>query len=155
MIMFEDGVVFFFTLLHVDESVAGSRHEDSRRTMINGVERNLEVADVSLYVALTTNACLSNEFLTLPVPHEDLPVWLSGQSHDIAFILRVEGTCDELLGVKSIHVLNLLRQSLLSFLAGDVEDREFALVTDGTSFTNSYELLALRYGDVSDSLGVL
>lgn len=143
MIMFEDGVVFFFTLLHVDESVAGSRHEDSRRTMINGVERNLEVADVSLYVALTTNACLSNEFLSLPVPHEDLPVWLARQGHDIPFILRVEGTCDELLGVESIHVLDLLRQSLLSFLAGDVEDREFALVTDGTSLTNSHELLGL------------
>ena len=107
--MFEDGVIFFFTLLHVDESVSGSRHEYGRRTMVNWVERNLEVAEVPLYVTLATDARLSNELFTFPVPHEDLPVRLARQSHDIAFILRIEGTCDELLGVKSIHVLNLLR----------------------------------------------
>ena len=122
MVMFEDGVVLFFTLLHVDESVSGSRHQDGRCAMINGVERDLEVADVPLNVALTADACLCDELFTFPVPHEDLPVRLTRQRDDISFIFRIKGTSDELLGVKSIHVLNLLRQSLLSFLTCDVED---------------------------------
>ena len=143
MIMFEDGVIFFFTLLHVDESVSGSCHEDSRSTVINWVERDLKAAEVPLYVTLTANTCLSDELLAFPVPHEHLPVWLASQSHDIAFILWVEGTRDELLGVESIHVLDLLRQSLLPFLACYVEDREFALVTGGTPLTNGYVRLAL------------
>ena len=145
MIVFEDGVVFFFTLLHVDESVSGSRHEYGRCTMVNWVERNLEVAEVALYVTLTTDARLSNELFTFPVPHEALPVWLSRQSHDIAFILRIKRTCDELLRVKSIHVLNLLRQCLLPFLTCDVVDREFSLVADWTPLTDSYVLLTLRH----------
>ena len=143
MIMFEDGVIFFFTLLHVDESVSGSCHEDSRSTVINWVERDLKAAEVPLYVTLTANTCLSDELFAFPVPHEHLPVRLASQSHDIAFILWVEGTSDELLGVESIHVLDLLRQSLLPFLACYVEDREFALVTGGTPLTNGYVRLAL------------
>ena len=155
MIMFEDCVILFLPLLHVDKSVAGSRHQDSRRTMINWVEWDLEVADISFYVALAANACLGYEFFPFPVPHEDLPVWLTCQSHDIALILWVEGTSDELLGVKSIYVLDLFRQSLPLFLACDIKDGEFAFVSSWTSLTNSYELLGLWYWDMSDGLSVL
>ena len=120
--MLEDGVILFFALFHVDKGVAGPRDEDSRRAMINRVERNLEVADVSLYVTLATNACLGDEFFTLPVPHEDLPVGVACQRHDVALLLGVERTGYELIRVVSIAVLYLLRQSLLLLLAGDVVD---------------------------------
>ena len=154
VIVFENRVIFFLTLLHVDESISGTGDEHGRCTMVIWVVRDLEVADVALDVALPANACLGYELLTLPIPQEDLPVGLTGQRDYEAVLLRVEGAGDKFLGIVGVDILYLLRQRLLLLLARDVEDREFALVSSGHPLTHRYVLLALRDGHVGDRFRV-
>ena len=137
MVLRENGVVLLlFPLLHVDEGVAGTSHQHCRCTLIERVVRDLEVADASLNVALTPNACLGNQLLTVPVPQEDLPVGLSGEGYNHLLILGTECTGNELLRVVRIDVLDLLRESLLQFLTLDVIDAEVALVSSRGALAN-------------------
>lgn len=65
-----------------------------------------------------------------------------------------ESTCDELLRVIGVAVLNLLGQRLLFLLCSHVEDREFTLLASWASFTYRNILLGLRDGHMSDSLSI-
>ena len=97
VVLRENELILLLALLHVNKSVAGASHENGRCTLVEGVVRNLEVAQLAIKVALEANACLGHELFALPVPQEHLPVRVACQRHDVAFLLRAEGGGDELL----------------------------------------------------------
>ena len=156
MILSEDRVVLLFlALFHVDEGVAGPGHQHCRCTLIERIVRDLEVANAALNVTLASNARLSNQLLTVPIPEEHLPVRLTSQRYDHFLVLGAEGARDELLRVVSVDVLDLLWQRLSLLLAVHVEDRELALVTGCAPLTDGDVLLSLGEGHVSDRLSVV
>ena len=72
----------------------------------------------------------------------------------MARFFGVESTCDELLRVIGVAVLNLLGQSLLFLLSSHVEDRELSLLACWASLAHRDILLCLRDGHMSDSLSI-
>jgi len=155
VVLRENCVVLFLTLLHVDEGVARACHKNGRRALIKWIVRNLEVAKLTLDDALATNAHLSYELLTLPVPEEDLIVGFACERYNHALLTRAEGASDELLGVVCIAVLDLLWKSLLALSACHVEDGKLSFVASGAPLAHSQILLALRKSHMSNGLRVL
>ena len=149
--------VVFLSLLHIDERVAWTGDEYRHASLIEGVVGDLEVAERAINRPLIANAGLRDEFLTLPVPQEHLPIGLTRQRHNHSLLLVAEGAGNELLRVVGIAVLDLLWQSLLFLviaLVGHVEDRKLALVASCRTFADRNVLLTLGNGDMSDSLSV-
>ena len=131
--------VVLLPLLHVDERVARTGDKYRHASLIEGVVRDLEVAERAINRPLIADASLGDELLPLPVPQKDLPVGLTRQRHNHSLLLVAEGAGDELLRVVGVAVLDLLGQRLLLLvvaLVSHVENRKLALVTRRRTLTD-------------------
>ena len=154
VILGEEDVVLFLALLHVDVSIVGAGDQDGRRAMVTGVVADLELAKIIVDLALDADGGLGDELLAVPVPEEDLPVWLAGQRDNEAIVFVIEGARHELSRLVRVQVLNVLRHRLLFPSIGQVIDAELAFVADSAALAHGKPMLLFVDRDVSDCLSV-
>ena len=148
MLMSQYVVVLWVTLvLQVVVSVVGTRDEKLRVGPIEWVPGYLEPGHGGVDGSLLSNLGEGHQLLILvamriPVPHDELPVWLSGKRYNNLLLLGVEGGGNELSRLElSILTGAHLRHHLLASRLHDVNDLESSLLPLDASLTNAEELL--------------